>query len=406
MGVGSVATRLLADFGADVIKIEDRIRIDTPRRLPIYKGEPARNFGEEVVGADPNRGGLFNNYCRNKLGVTINMRTEKGRALAERLIATCSVVIGKLCSRRHGALGPDLRAAAAAVPRRDLRPHERLRPLGPACWIPQLRTGRSGGERAFLHQRTCPAGSRPAGVCPTWTTRPPTTTRPLCCSPSISGTGPVRAPRSTSSAVEAGVNLLGPVLLDVTVNGQTTRRPDYPTGNRLEQPNAAPHGVYPARGRGPLGGHRRVRRRRMVRPGRRARGAGLDAPIPRFATQDGRFANQDLLDGQLAEWTRHPRARQVMQALQAAGCPCRRRAKRRGPQRRGPPGRRQAGVLRDGSPRHRPGPVRGHSDPLFLDGPGQLALGSAARRGQRLRLQTAGRPVRRIEYERTREPRR
>ena len=79
MGVGSVATRLLADFGAEVIKIEDRIRIDTPRRLPIYKGEPARNFGEEEIDADPNKGGLFNNYCRNKLGVTINMRTAKGR---------------------------------------------------------------------------------------------------------------------------------------------------------------------------------------------------------------------------------------------------------------------------------------------------------------------------------------
>src|SRR4051794_16265846 len=92
MGVGSVATRLLADFGADVIKIEDRIRIDTPRRLPIYKGEPARNFGEEVIDANPNRGGLFNNYCRNKLGVTINMRTPAGRDLAERLIAECSVV--------------------------------------------------------------------------------------------------------------------------------------------------------------------------------------------------------------------------------------------------------------------------------------------------------------------------
>src|ERR1700730_4752989 len=57
MGVGSVATRLLADFGAEVIKIEDRQRIDTPRKLPIYKGEPARNFGEEVIHADPNRGG-------------------------------------------------------------------------------------------------------------------------------------------------------------------------------------------------------------------------------------------------------------------------------------------------------------------------------------------------------------
>ena len=53
MGVGSVATRLLADFGAEVIKIEDRIRIDTPRRLPIYKDEPARNFGEEDIDRGP-----------------------------------------------------------------------------------------------------------------------------------------------------------------------------------------------------------------------------------------------------------------------------------------------------------------------------------------------------------------
>ena len=78
MGVGSVATRLLADFGAEVIKIEDRIRIDTPRKLPLYKDEPARNFGEEKIDLDPNKGGLFNNYCRNKLGVTINMRTAEG----------------------------------------------------------------------------------------------------------------------------------------------------------------------------------------------------------------------------------------------------------------------------------------------------------------------------------------
>ncbi len=46
MGVGSCATRLLADFGAEVIRIEDRKRLDTPRRLPIYKGE-ARTYGEE-----------------------------------------------------------------------------------------------------------------------------------------------------------------------------------------------------------------------------------------------------------------------------------------------------------------------------------------------------------------------
>jgi crotonobetainyl-CoA:carnitine CoA-transferase CaiB-like acyl-CoA transferase len=37
VGVGALATRLLADFGAEVIKIEDRTRIDLTRRMPIFK---------------------------------------------------------------------------------------------------------------------------------------------------------------------------------------------------------------------------------------------------------------------------------------------------------------------------------------------------------------------------------
>ena len=71
------------------------------------------------------------------------------------------------------------------------------------------------------------------------------------------------------SAVEAGVELLGPVLLDVEANGRGTRRLDYPTGNRLDHPRVAPHGVYPTRRHGPLGGDRRVRRRRVGRVHRR-----------------------------------------------------------------------------------------------------------------------------------------
>ena len=114
MGVGSVATRLLADFGAEVIKIEDRIRIDTPRKLPLYKDEPARNFGEEKIDPDPNKGGLFNNYCRNKLGVTINMRTPKGRAARRAAHRRQQRRVGELRARRDGALGPHLRAPAAS----------------------------------------------------------------------------------------------------------------------------------------------------------------------------------------------------------------------------------------------------------------------------------------------------
>ena len=36
MGVGAVASEVLGVFGALVIRIEDRKRVDMPRRLPIY----------------------------------------------------------------------------------------------------------------------------------------------------------------------------------------------------------------------------------------------------------------------------------------------------------------------------------------------------------------------------------
>src|SRR6478735_7653181 len=79
------------DYRAEVIKIESRNRLDMPRRLPIYKGE-VRSYGEEDPNPDPNKGGLFNNYSRNKLGVTVNMKTERGQQLVRQLIAASSVV--------------------------------------------------------------------------------------------------------------------------------------------------------------------------------------------------------------------------------------------------------------------------------------------------------------------------
>src|SRR3546814_12794141 len=50
------------------------------------------------------------------------------------------------------------------------------------------------------------------------------------------------------SAVEAGIGLLGSDLLDTVVNDRPSRRADYPRGNRLEHPAAAPHGASPPAG--------------------------------------------------------------------------------------------------------------------------------------------------------------
>jgi crotonobetainyl-CoA:carnitine CoA-transferase CaiB-like acyl-CoA transferase len=120
------------------------------------------------------------------------------------------------------------------------------------------------------------------------------------------------------SAIEAGINLLGPILLDVTVNGRTTRGPDYPLGNRLEYPDAAPHGVYPSRGKD---------RWIAIAVFNDAEWQGLVAEMgapewagdPRFATQRGRFANQDALDALLGAWTATRDRYDLMHRLQARG---------------------------------------------------------------------------------------
>jgi crotonobetainyl-CoA:carnitine CoA-transferase CaiB-like acyl-CoA transferase len=319
MGVGSVATRLLADFGAEVIKIEDRIRIDTPRRLPIYKGEAARNFGEEVLDADPNRGGLFNNYSRNKLGVTINMRTENGRELAERLISRSSVVSENFAPgvmERWGLTYERLEELSPGVIYARMSgyghsgPHAEYRSYGPVVqavsglsYISGL-PGREPSGWGLSYMDNQAAFYNSAALLMALYRR------------NITGEGT----EIDVSAIEAGINLVGPILLDVSVNQRSTARPDYPTGNRLEWPDAAPHGVYPA-----LGDDRWVaiavfdddQWERLVE----ALGHPAWSDDERFATQSARFAHQDLLDEHLSCWTRERDRHEVMELLQAHGVP-------------------------------------------------------------------------------------
>jgi len=317
MGVGSVATRLLADFGAEVIKIEDRTRIDTPRKLPLYKGESARNFGEEVVGADPDKGGLFNNYCRNKLGVTINMRSAEGRRLAERLIAASSVVTENfapgvmerwgLSYERIRELRPDVIYARMSGYGHS-GPHASYRSYGPVVqavsglsYISGL-PGREPSGWGLSYMDNQAAFYNSAAILMAIRRR------------AMTGEGT----EIDVSAVETGIGLLGPVLLDVTVNGRVTRGDGYPTGNRLEHPHAAPHGIYAA-----LGEDRWVAIAVFNDAEWQRFADAIGRPQwtrdERFATQQSRWANQDALDEHVAAWTVRRDRYEVTKLLQDAG---------------------------------------------------------------------------------------
>jgi crotonobetainyl-CoA:carnitine CoA-transferase CaiB-like acyl-CoA transferase len=317
MGVGSLASRLLADFGARVIRIEDRNRLDMPRRLPFYKGAGLRSYGEELANPDPDMGGCFNNYNRNKLGITVNMSEPDGRELVERLIAISSVlsenfapgVMEKwgLTESRVRELSPEIIYARMSGFGHS-GPYADYRSWGPVVQAVCGLSGISGepdrepsgwglsymdNQAAYYNSvgilMALFARNRGAGGCDL-----------------------------DVSAVEAGVELLGPTLLNAGVNTRPVRGSTFRTGNRLEHPAAAPHGVYPSAGTDKwvaIAVFGDAEWERLVE----ALGRPEWACRAEFAGQKARLDHQDELDAHLSAWTLDRTCHAAMETLQAAG---------------------------------------------------------------------------------------
>jgi formyl-CoA transferase len=76
---GPYGTLLLADLGADVIKVE------SPQR-----GDDARHWGPPFIGADA---AYFMSVNRNKRSVALDLKTPDGVAAARRLVKTADVIV-------------------------------------------------------------------------------------------------------------------------------------------------------------------------------------------------------------------------------------------------------------------------------------------------------------------------
>ena len=79
LGAGPYAMTLLADLGAEVIKVED----------PTIGGDEARNVPPDAEGGD---GLYFQSLNRNAKSLTLNLRTPEGRDLFHRLVEVCDAV--------------------------------------------------------------------------------------------------------------------------------------------------------------------------------------------------------------------------------------------------------------------------------------------------------------------------
>jgi len=100
---GPYCAALLADMGAEVIKVESAQRLDVHRRQGPY--------AERTVGV--NRSGVWNSQNRGKRSVTLNLATERGRALAMALVDTADVVIENFAPGVMKRLGLDYSALSA-----------------------------------------------------------------------------------------------------------------------------------------------------------------------------------------------------------------------------------------------------------------------------------------------------
>ena len=304
---GPTATRVLADFGADVIRVEHGQAADSIR------------VGRPIVGDKPtlNNSGFFNYFNRNKRSINLNVRHPMGIEVLKRLIAVSDVVVENFSSGVMTSWGldyPELRA---------------IQPDIIYCSISGF--GHSGRDKAFttwgptaqalsgLTFTSGLPGKAPAGWGFSYMDHTAGYEAAIAIMMALhhrNRTG--EGQHIDCSQVEAGIVLNGPAILDYSVNGRRWRREGLPPGNRAWEPAVAPHNSYPCAGE-----DRWIAIAVMNDAEWRALVMAMDEPPwasdPKFATNAGRLANQDELDERIGEWTSEFVDYEAMEILQAAG---------------------------------------------------------------------------------------
>lgn len=308
---GAGATRTLAAFGAEVIRVEDPVR---QGRWDLLRGSGP--FVDERRGLE--LGGGFNNHNVEKYGVTINLKDERGRDLLRDLIAQCDVVTENFAGGVLARLGfgyEDLKAIRSDI-----------------IYVSNSGFGHTGPLAAFktwgpVVQAICGLSflsglpdQPPAGWGYSYMDH-------LGADFMVLGILAALVHRRRTgegqwvdmSCIEAGITLDGPAILDHSVNARPARRPGSPDSNHSDSPAMAPHNIYPAAGED-----------RWVAIACRhdadwtalakvvAEPWAADA---RFETLQGRLDHQAELDTALAAWTGQRDRYEVAAALQAAGVP-------------------------------------------------------------------------------------
>jgi crotonobetainyl-CoA:carnitine CoA-transferase CaiB-like acyl-CoA transferase len=300
---GPYGMTLLAELGAEVVKVESR-----------HGGlDPMRYFG---ASQDPNLSPRFLEFNRNKLSITVNLKHPDGAAIIKELTRHCDAVMDNFSVRVMPNRGLDYEDLLQVRP--DIVV---LRMPGLGCTGPDRRYATVGTNITAFTGFTY-LWNHPGHV------DPPVGSQ--CVYPDfVSGvfsavliTSAVLNRRRTAngafidlSQAEAAAYMIGPSLMAAIASAKD----DDPLGNA--SPAEAPQGCYSCRGND---------RWCVISVETEAQWQALARSLsrpdwlrdPRFSSLAARRQHREELDCEITAWTRDRDAFEVMDFLQDAGVPC------------------------------------------------------------------------------------
>ena len=301
--IGPFAVMLLADLGADVVKVESHNRPDVWRR---WVADP---FPANENAAVENSSPLFNSVNRNKRSLCLDLKTAEGLDLLRRLIGNADCVLENYTPRVMSRFGLEWQELAKTNPGLVMTSWSGFGKTGPLSdykangtsiealagwdWLHRYPDGEPMVMGFYQADAICGLQMAATTLVALFHSR---------------RTGQGQA--VDGSMLEAATGYLGEVLLDAALGGEQT-----PPGNG--DPDHAPHGVYPCAGDDrwiALAVDSDQNWRRLVAASGRA-----DLADPAFDRHPDRMALSEKLDEALAEWTCAEQAEHLMERLQAAG---------------------------------------------------------------------------------------
>ncbi len=284
-----IGTRLLASFGAEVIRVESSGKPDSMRSQPGPDGKP-----------HPDLGGLFNSVNAGKKSFTVDLTTAEGLALVKKLISTADVVINNFrpdVMERMGLGFQDLKALKPDIILLNLPGAHRRGP-----WARHPSTGNILMAASGFNLLTGFDGERPRGIgvaFPDFTSPHLLVTTVLAAVRQRARTGAGQELHLTQ--LSAMLSLLGAQWMAFKATGR------QPARNANRSPNACPHGIYPAKVTDDGSPDAWVALA-VANDAEWFTLCGLMnrpelAADPRFRTHQDRKANEDLLDVEIVAFT-------------------------------------------------------------------------------------------------------